>query len=302
MENALLQAVAKQTRSVTLDYSLHHRIENGERVRDETRQRFLNAWKLPPVWIDEPLRDADGSDSEESVGDYLEQQVFPAPDRGLDDRDLQRQVKAVMDAASPLLTEDERTVIRLRFGLVDGIEHSLREIAYAMNLSIQRTKQISAKALKKLKRGQGITAAQVGNLEKSALHKMQTGAGVGSTKKRFLTRATPAACHPERPALTRGRNKGKCSACALRAFRRSQVATCSHPDRKVAAKGICGQCYRQQLTADKPRTCGHNDAPYGARGLCLSCWSKRRWADGGRLRRQLARDRRTTKRSERRHL
>jgi RNA polymerase sigma factor (sigma-70 family) len=278
MENALLQAVAKQTRPVSLDYATYHGIQTGRRMRPTTRQRFLDAWEKSPVWVDEPLHNADGSESEETRADYLEQQTYEPPDAGMMRWDDEATVKQVMEAASPPLTEDERAVISLRFGFVDGIEHSIREIAQAMNLSLVRARSLRDSGMKKLKRGQGITAAEVGNLERSAIHKMKTGAGIEPPKKRFLTRATvkAATCHPARPALSRGRNKGKCSACALRAFRRSQKPTCGHPDRKLAAQGKCSQCYRQQLTVHEPRTCGHSDAPYGARGLCRSCFDKRR--------------------------
>jgi RNA polymerase primary sigma factor len=49
------------------------------------------------------------------------------------------------------LTEREKEVIALRFGVYDGIEHTLAEIGEIYDVSRERIRQIEAKALKKMR-------------------------------------------------------------------------------------------------------------------------------------------------------
>lgn len=52
---------------------------------------------------------------------------------------------------SETLTEREKEVIALRFGVYDGIEHTLAEIGELYEVSRERIRQIEAKALKKMR-------------------------------------------------------------------------------------------------------------------------------------------------------
>lgn len=97
----------------------------------------------------------------------------------------------------------------------------------------------------------------------------------GKLKKRFLTVAEPipSVCHPERRALTKGKFKGLCEPCSIKWYREQRTY-----ERKP--QGMCG--------------CGA-EALYGKRSgtlRCKKCYDKHRWRDGGKLRRQLAKDRR----------
>jgi RNA polymerase primary sigma factor len=49
------------------------------------------------------------------------------------------------------LTEREREVLELRFGLVDGKDHTLEEVSDFFNVTRERVRQIEAKALRKLR-------------------------------------------------------------------------------------------------------------------------------------------------------
>jgi hypothetical protein len=65
------------------------------------------------------------------LADRLASEAFPAPDSEVVNRDNQRLVQSLIDGARPSLTVDELTVLRLRFGFVDGSEKTHAEIAYA---------------------------------------------------------------------------------------------------------------------------------------------------------------------------
>ena len=60
---------------------------------------------------------------------------------------LREQVDSVLDS----LSEREREVLRLRFGLVDGRNRTLEEVGKEFNVTRERIRQIEAKALRKLR-------------------------------------------------------------------------------------------------------------------------------------------------------
>ena len=88
-----------------------------------------------------------------AVGRVLEQTLYPAPDAGFNDRDLQRQVKALLDAALPPLSSEERTVVRMKLGWVSGTEMDLFDIAKDLDLSLTMVQHLSASAMQKLRAG-----------------------------------------------------------------------------------------------------------------------------------------------------
>ena len=65
-------------------------------------------------------------------------------------KELGRKLATILDE----LNDREERVIRLRYGLDDGISRSYEEIAKEFNLTRERIRQIEAKALKKLRRKQ----------------------------------------------------------------------------------------------------------------------------------------------------
>jgi len=60
---------------------------------------------------------------------------------------LRDQVHTALDA----LSERERQVLELRFGLLDGKDHTLEEVSNYFNVTRERIRQIEAKALRKLR-------------------------------------------------------------------------------------------------------------------------------------------------------
>jgi RNA polymerase primary sigma factor len=81
------------------------------------------------------------------LGDVLQDTQIPPPDAGVLVEDQARQVQRALG----ILSEQQRQVLRLRFGLDDG-EHTLEQIGQRFGLTRERIRQIEAKALKKLRR------------------------------------------------------------------------------------------------------------------------------------------------------
>jgi RNA polymerase sigma factor (sigma-70 family) len=80
------------------------------------------------------------------LGDVLEDTQIAPPDAGVLVEDQARQVRRALGT----LSEQQRQVLRLRFGLDDG-EHTLEQIGQRFGLTRERIRQIEAKALRKLR-------------------------------------------------------------------------------------------------------------------------------------------------------
>jgi RNA polymerase primary sigma factor len=96
-----------------------------------------------PVSIDGPVGDEDSS----SLGDFIEDEDALSP---LDSASRQMLREQIQDALT-LLTDREREVLELRFGLKDGRDHTLEEVSAFFDVTRERIRQIEAKALRKLR-------------------------------------------------------------------------------------------------------------------------------------------------------
>ncbi len=96
-----------------------------------------------PVSIDGPVGDEDSS----SLGDFIEDEDAPSP---LDSASRQMLREQVQNALI-LLSDREREVLELRFGLKDGRDHTLEEVSEFFDVTRERIRQIEAKALRKLR-------------------------------------------------------------------------------------------------------------------------------------------------------
>ena len=65
---------------------------------------------------------------------------------------LKQDVKELYQAFESCLTETEKTVIRLRYGLYRGREHTQREIAAELNISRSYVSRIEKRAIEKIRR------------------------------------------------------------------------------------------------------------------------------------------------------
>jgi RNA polymerase sigma factor RpoD, C-terminal domain/RNA polymerase sigma factor, sigma-70 family len=88
-----------------------------------------------------------GEEGDSHLGDFIEDRDALAPAEAATNQLLKEQVEAVLDS----LTDRERRVLQLRFGLEDGRARTLEEVGKEFNVTRERIRQIEAKALRKLR-------------------------------------------------------------------------------------------------------------------------------------------------------
>ncbi|MEL7646116.1 MAG: sigma-70 family RNA polymerase sigma factor, partial [Anaerolineaceae bacterium] len=96
-----------------------------------------------PVSLESPVGDEENS----TLGDYIEDADAPEPMEAVILESLRESVRQSLTD----LTDKERAVLELRFGLVDGGYHSLEEISEKFGLTRERIRQIESSALRKLR-------------------------------------------------------------------------------------------------------------------------------------------------------
>jgi RNA polymerase primary sigma factor len=96
-----------------------------------------------PISLEGPVGDEDSS----SLGDFIEDEDALSPMDSVARQMLREQMQAALTA----LTDREREVLELRFGLVDGKDHTLEEVSRYFDVTRERIRQIEAKALRKLR-------------------------------------------------------------------------------------------------------------------------------------------------------
>ncbi len=88
-----------------------------------------------------------GHDRNQELGELIPEPSSAAPDRAADEALLKRQLSRLMDEK---LSWREREIIKMRFGLGDGHDYTLSDVAHVFNLSRERIRQIERRALGKL--------------------------------------------------------------------------------------------------------------------------------------------------------
>src|SRR5687767_139973 len=96
-----------------------------------------------PVSIDGPVGDEESS----SLSDFIPDEDAPSPLDSAARQMLGEQVQSALTS----LSEREREVLELRFGLKDGKDHTLEEVSRYFDVTRERIRQIEAKALRKLR-------------------------------------------------------------------------------------------------------------------------------------------------------
>ncbi len=96
-----------------------------------------------PMSIDMPIGQEDNS----LLGDFIEDDKMPGPVDAASRQLLKEQIRSALG----VLSEREREVLELRFGLIDGQDHTLEEVGKHFGVTRERIRQIEAKALRKLR-------------------------------------------------------------------------------------------------------------------------------------------------------
>ncbi|MBP7692099.1 MAG: RNA polymerase sigma factor RpoD [Anaerolineales bacterium] len=96
-----------------------------------------------PMSLETPV----GAEESSLLGDFIEDETVPAPAEAASQQLLKEQVRSAL----AVLTEREREVLEMRFGLKDGQDHTLEEVGQYFRVTRERIRQIEAKALRKLR-------------------------------------------------------------------------------------------------------------------------------------------------------
>lgn len=83
--------------------------------------------------------------------DEFQEEDFPAIEEDGLERYCQEECRQAIDDMLSTLSKREEDVIRLRFGLDDGVERTLEEVGSIFHVTRERARQIEAKALKEMK-------------------------------------------------------------------------------------------------------------------------------------------------------
>ena len=165
IRQAITRSIADQARTIRIPV---HMIEimnklwraqkqlTQELGREPTPEEIADEMHMPVVRINSLLKMAQqpislhapvGDDGDVSVGDFIEDKSAENPSDVTSYSLLKEKLGDVLTS----LTERERKILEMRFGLVDGYERTLEEIGKMYNVTRERIRQIEAKALRKLR-------------------------------------------------------------------------------------------------------------------------------------------------------
>jgi RNA polymerase primary sigma factor len=118
--------------------------EIGEKM-EMTADRVREILKISqePVSLETPI----GEEEDSQLGDFIEDSEAIVPPEAASYSLLQEQLSKVLDS----LSERERKVIELRFGLIDGHPRTLEEVGREFGVTRERIRQIESKTLGKLR-------------------------------------------------------------------------------------------------------------------------------------------------------
>ncbi|NOZ50282.1 MAG: RNA polymerase sigma factor RpoD [Chloroflexi bacterium] len=111
--------------------------------RATAKVRRIRRVAQEPMSLEMPV----GSEDNSSLGDFIEDDSLPAPADAASHQLLREQMQEILGE----LSERERKVLEMRFGLLDGTSRTLEEVGQEFGVTRERIRQIEAKALRKLR-------------------------------------------------------------------------------------------------------------------------------------------------------
>ena len=165
IRQAVTRAIADQARTIRLPVHMVEIVNKLIRVsrqlvqelgREPTSLEIAKRMDIPaaklrkvrkimqvPISLETPI----GEEGDSHLGDFIKDSAVPAPDEAAINVNLKEQTGQVLHT----LTPREEKIIKMRFGLEDGSEHTLEEVGRAFAVTRERIRQIEAKALRKLR-------------------------------------------------------------------------------------------------------------------------------------------------------
>jgi len=165
IRQAITRAIADQARTIRIPVHMIETINKLVRVsrslvqeigREPSSEEIAKKMDMPvskvrkiikiaqePISLETPI----GEEEDSHLGDFIEDKVMPSPPDTVIHINLREQIEEALKS----LTEREAKVLKMRFGLGDGNEHTLEEVGQQFKVTRERIRQIEAKALRKLK-------------------------------------------------------------------------------------------------------------------------------------------------------
>jgi RNA polymerase primary sigma factor len=165
IRQAITRAIADQARTIRIPVHMIETINKLIRVsrslvqevgREPSSEEIAKKMDLPihkvrkiikiaqePISLETPI----GEEEDSHLGDFIEDKFIPSPPDTVIHINLREQIETALKT----LTEREAKVLKMRFGLGDGNEHTLEEVGQQFKVTRERIRQIEAKALRKLK-------------------------------------------------------------------------------------------------------------------------------------------------------
>jgi RNA polymerase primary sigma factor len=165
VRQAITRAIADQARTIRIPVHMietinklvrSQRVLQQELGREPTTEELARRMELPVSKVRKVLRIAQepisletpvGEEEESHLGDFIIDRRVTSPSEAVINLNLREQTAEVLKTLSPR----EEKIIKMRFGLQDGSEHTLEEVGQFFAVTRERIRQIEAKALRKLR-------------------------------------------------------------------------------------------------------------------------------------------------------
>ena len=165
VRQAITRAIADQARTIRIPVHMIETINKLVRTqrqlqqelgREPTTEELAARMELPVGKVRKVLRIAQepisletpvGEEEESHLGDFIVDRRVVSPSEAVINLNLREQTAEVLKTLSPR----EEKIIKMRFGLQDGSEHTLEEVGQHFAVTRERIRQIEAKALRKLR-------------------------------------------------------------------------------------------------------------------------------------------------------
>jgi RNA polymerase primary sigma factor len=139
IDQDVLQAIAvAQASGKPLPPSLERHLR-----RAASKVRRIMRISQEPMSLEMPV----GTEESGELGDFIEDETVLGPVDATSNQLLKEQLHTILDS----LSDRERAVLEMRFGLRDGESHTLEEVGKAFGVTRERVRQIESKALRKLR-------------------------------------------------------------------------------------------------------------------------------------------------------